>query len=233
MHCTVLVPAYNREEFISDALESIFLQSYRDYDILVVDDGSTDRTADVVKRKMPGRDMSLITIPHEGCAGATKVGIENARGPVITVLDSDDQLTIDSLQTIVPYFRTMKDLGYAWTNFIRSDGRNGWCCRQPLGRTLYQALTEGWWRACAQRYFRKKTYMKTEGLDTSVLYAVDLQLALLLAETGCETMHFPKITYWRREHPNQISTATLKEQRKCAHKLVRRFKRRREAAEQK
>ena len=75
--------------------------------------------------------------------------------------------------------------------------------------------------------------MKTEGLDTSVLYAVDLQLALLLAETGCETLHFPKITYWRREHPEQISTATLKEQRKCAAKLVRRFRRRREEAERK
>ena len=52
MHVTVLIPVYNRESFIGDAIDSVFDQHYTDWDILVVDDGSTNRTVEVVKSRM-------------------------------------------------------------------------------------------------------------------------------------------------------------------------------------
>jgi glycosyltransferase involved in cell wall biosynthesis len=221
-----LIPAWNREEFIEEAIRSVFVQDYKDWDILVVDDGSTDRTASVVKSLVPNRDITLITSAHLGCPGATKLGIEQARGPIITVLDSDDQLTTDSLSSGVPPFRNNQKLGYLWTNFIRSTGRQGWCCKQPEGQTLFHALMNGWWKACAQRFFRKEHYMRSGGLDDSIPYAVDLQLALLVCSTGCDTKHVPKITYWRREHSsgNQISRECRGEQAACAKRIQRYFR---------
>ena len=205
LHVTVLIPVYNRESFIDDAIDSVVAQDYNDWDILVVDDGSTDRTVEVVKSRVSNGRIQLIQMKHNGCAAAFTMGIEYARGPVITCLGSDDKLMPDSLSAVMPAFEDDPRLGYVWTNWIDSTGDKGFGDFLPFGMTLVEALISRGWQGSAQQFFRKEFYLQSKRLDTSIKYAVDFQLALLIAKTGCNTLHIPKVTYWRRIHPHQIT----------------------------
>ena len=224
LHVTVLIPVYNRESFIGDAIDSVVAQDYQDWDILVVDDGSTDRTVEIVNSKLSDDRISLIQMSHRGLTASTATGIEHARGPVITNLDSDDRLMTESLSTVLPAFEGNPRLGYVWTNWIDSTGEKGASDFPLSGRTLFESLISGWWGASAQRFYRKEFYLQSVRLDTSIQYAEDLQLALLLAKTGCDTLHIPKITYWRRIHQHRMQNElSLDEQSKAMHQIRRRF----------
>jgi len=220
MHVTILMPAYNRANFISEAIKSVFDQTYKDWDILVVDDGSTDGTADKVIEWMSDQPITLIKTKHGGCAHATKIGLEKAKGPIITVLDSDDRLLPLSLAVVVPHFKTNPKLGYLWTQFVKSNGGAGWSKGLPKGKNLRQALENGWWSASHQRFLRKDAYLKTKGLDAAYPCAVDLQLVLLLANTDCETKHVSVPTYWYRFHPKMMTRVDKSLQRDCAKQLI-------------
>src|SRR5208282_206281 len=224
LHVTVLIPVYNRESFIGDAIDSVVAQDYSDWDILVVDDGSTDGTVEVVKSRVSDDRISLIQMKHGGITAANAMGIEHARGPVVTCLDSDDRLMPDSLSAVMPAFEDNLRLGYVWTNWIDSTGDNGTSDFVPFGKTLFDAIISGWWQASAQRFFRKEFYMQSERLDISIQFAEDLQLALLITKAGCDTLHIPKITYWRRIHPHRIQNElSYDEQAKVLHLVRRRF----------
>jgi len=205
MHVTVLIPVYNRERYVEEAIDSVVAQDYHDWDVLVVDDGSTDRTVEIVKSRMVDNRISLIQMKHGGCVTATAMGIEHARGPVLTSLDSDDKLMPDALSSVMPAFEKNPRLGYVWTNWIESTGDKGIGDLLPDGKTLFEAIVSGWWKATHERFFRKEFYLQSGGLDTSIKYAADVQLALLIGKTGCDTLHIPKVTYWYRIHPHQIS----------------------------
>lgn len=86
---SVIVPFYNREGYIQEALESIFCQDFRDFEIIAVDDGSTDGSAQIVK-EFSQTPINLISQENQGAASARNAGVRVARGRLITFLDSDD-----------------------------------------------------------------------------------------------------------------------------------------------
>ena len=100
---SVVIPAYNCEQFIADALDSVIEQNILDLEIFVIDDGSTDCTKDVVSRY--GDSVTLIQQQNAGAAVARNEGLRRARGKYVALLDSDDlwlpgklQLQIDHLE---------------------------------------------------------------------------------------------------------------------------------------
>lgn len=84
---SVIIPTYNRANKVCDAIRSVLNQSYKNVQILVVDDGSTDATPEIVS-KFP--DIEFIQQKHAGQAAARNNGLENAKGDIIANLDSDD-----------------------------------------------------------------------------------------------------------------------------------------------
>lgn len=88
---SVLIPAYNTAQYIGQCIESVLCQTYEHLEIIVVDDGSTDNTTDVVKGYKAKDDrIILISIPHKGVAEARNVCLQNATGEYILFVDSDD-----------------------------------------------------------------------------------------------------------------------------------------------
>lgn len=85
---SVIIPAYNAEDTILDALASIFTQEIPPSEVIVIDDGSTDRTIEFVKQF--GRQVLLFSQENRGAGAATNHGIERASHPILAFLDADD-----------------------------------------------------------------------------------------------------------------------------------------------
>jgi glycosyltransferase involved in cell wall biosynthesis len=217
------MPAYNTASWIVQAIQSVFNQSYDDWDLLVVDDCSQDETVDLVYSMMDPRISIVEMKEHLGVAGATRVGIEHAIGDVITVLDSDDLLTPHSLSRVMPLFEANEKLGYVWTNFrMIPSGRIGWCGPTPEGCHLFDALvSRRWWAACHQRFFRKSIYLRSPGIRDDIPAASDLQVAILVSSTGCDCSHVSDVTYLYRTGRKGNISSNRKFQKWCADQLIR------------
>jgi glycosyltransferase involved in cell wall biosynthesis len=92
---SVVIPAYNRQAYIGEAIESVLAQQHRPIEIIVVDDGSDDHTAGVVARY---DDVLYIRRGHGGAAAARNTGVERAHGDLLAFLDSDDRWLADKLE---------------------------------------------------------------------------------------------------------------------------------------
>lgn len=92
---SVVIPAYNTAAYLPEAIESVLQQTYQDFEILVVDDGSTDNTAEVASRYTPR--IRVIEKENGGPASARNTGMQQAAGEYIAFLDSDDAWVQDKL----------------------------------------------------------------------------------------------------------------------------------------
>src|SRR5262245_32619321 len=107
---SVVIPAYNAGRTIAAALESVFAQTYRDFEVIVVDDGSDDDTATCLG---PWRDRIAYVRsgPNGGPARARNIGIAHARGRLIAFLDADDAWMPRKLHRQVEYFDRFPETG--------------------------------------------------------------------------------------------------------------------------
>lgn len=120
---SVIVPTYNRASVLGEALESVLEQSYRDFELIVVDDGSTDQTAEVVGR-YGDRVRTLRREANGGCGAARNDGIRASRGELIAFLDSDDVYLPGRLEACVQALDARPDCGGAYcdSRHVAPDG---------------------------------------------------------------------------------------------------------------
>ncbi len=96
---SVCIPTYNRKKYLKEALESVFSQSFKDYEVVVVDDGSIDGTSEMIDSV--GYDVRYYQLDHVGQSAARNKLIELAQGDYITFLDADDLLFPDAVEKLV------------------------------------------------------------------------------------------------------------------------------------
>jgi len=90
MKVSIVIPAYNEEKYIGKCIESLLGQSYRNFEIIIVDDGSTDRTVEIVKKlASKNKKIRLISQNHGGPGRARNLGVKNAKGEIIVLVDAD------------------------------------------------------------------------------------------------------------------------------------------------
>src|ERR1700722_7642999 len=103
MKVSVIIPTYNRGYIIRGALESALAQTYRDFEIVVLDDGSTDNTAEIVQSLRSDKTRYIRTKQNCGYSAACNGGISAANGELIGFLDSDDIWMPDKLERQVGF----------------------------------------------------------------------------------------------------------------------------------
>ncbi len=104
---TVIVPCYDEEVVLKASLESLAQQTYRNFEILVVDDGSNDNTYLIAKNmefSEKGKRLIALTKPNQGKAEALNYGIAKAKGELILAVDADSRLSADAIELMVAYF---------------------------------------------------------------------------------------------------------------------------------
>jgi glycosyltransferase involved in cell wall biosynthesis len=99
---TAIIPTYDRAHLVSRAIESVLGQTFKDIELIVVDDGSDDSTAEVLDRF--GDSIRSLTQEHRGVSAARNAGIEHANGELLAFLDSDDEWLPRKLECQVPLF---------------------------------------------------------------------------------------------------------------------------------
>lgn len=116
---TVVIPVYNQAQYLGQAIESVFRQTYRDWELIVVDDGSTDDAAGVVRRFAPR--LRYIRKPNGGTPTALNAGIRAARGELIAWLSADDWMVPEKLERQVAHYDAHRphnpDLGLIYSDY--------------------------------------------------------------------------------------------------------------------
>ena len=97
---SVVIPAYNHERYVGAAIESVLEQTYSNFELIVVDDGSTDRTADIIK-KYSDKRISYYYQENQDAYNTINRGISLARGQFIAILNSDDIYHKKRLETLL------------------------------------------------------------------------------------------------------------------------------------
>jgi glycosyltransferase involved in cell wall biosynthesis len=122
---SVIIPCYNQAHFLGEAIQSVLYQGYSNFEIIVVDDGSTDGTREVAST-YAGEDsrVKLITQQNRGLAGARNRGLAESRGEYVVFLDSDDRLLAEALEVGVGELESHPGCAFVWgrCRFIAADG---------------------------------------------------------------------------------------------------------------
>ena len=127
---TVVMTMFNAEQFVADAIRSVLAQTYPDFELLIIDDGSTDES-NLSASAFKDPRISLIWQPHSGSAGATNTGIKLARGQFVAMLDARDRWSPDKLERHVRQLRNNPQLGLSYDQ-SHLLGENGEALRQHL-----------------------------------------------------------------------------------------------------
>lgn len=179
---SVLIPAYNTERFVAQAVASALAQTYRDREVIVVDDGSTDGTATALA---PFLDrIAFIQQPHAGASAARNRALREAHGAYIAFLDADDWWEPHRLATMLDYLGRNPNIGFATSD--------AWLIRDEeiSKETFYGALPRAWrWRDNDQATWitrsnfifamvvaRRELFDRHGTFDTSLRACVDWEL---------------------------------------------------------
>jgi glycosyltransferase involved in cell wall biosynthesis len=152
---SVVIPSYNRADFIEKTIHSILEQTYFHFEVIVIDDGSTDDTVSVVRPLLADTRIRYYRIPNSERGAARNVGTRHSRGDYVTFLDSDDLLLPWHLQTAsdkVAAFNSppVFHLGY---EILHSNGRINFL--PPLPSPVNQKLLEGNFLSCMGVFLRR------------------------------------------------------------------------------
>ena len=203
---SVIIPTYNRSMFISNSINSILKQTFQEFEIIVVDDSSTDNTKEIVIGFNDNRIKYIQNKVNRGAAYSRNVGIEYSNGHYLAFLDDDDEWTNDKLELQIEKFsNSSKDIGLIYCGYIyvndgiiikkdiqKIDGNtHSFCLNQSLG-SMSLAL------------IRHDCIKKIGGFDTSLPSCQDWDLWIRLS-SEYEFDYVDKPLVIRNIHGNQIT----------------------------
>jgi glycosyltransferase involved in cell wall biosynthesis len=171
---SVVIPCYNHATYLGEAVQSVLNQSCSDYEIIVVDDGSSDNTSQIAKSF--GDQICYVYQDNAGLSAARNTGIQLARGDLIALLDADDLYEINFIKTITDHFARHPNIDGVYCGFQFVDHGNH-PLPQPTGtiyspENLYPALLKGNFFVPASMVVYKYCY-ETVGLFDTSLSAVE------------------------------------------------------------
>lgn len=118
MKISIVIPVYNSSQTIAKCLESVISQTFKDYEVILIDDGSTDDSYEIVEKFINGHNVTNFTIVRQDNSGvsmARNLGIRKASGEYIAFLDSDDLWRVDKLTDQIDAFESDKNIDFLGT----------------------------------------------------------------------------------------------------------------------
>jgi len=116
---SIIIPTYNAEKYVKRCLDSVFLQQYDDIEVIVINDGSTDKSKNILEEYH--RDIRIIHQKNMGPSAARNTGILNARGEYVAFLDADDMWVQGKIQKQLKVFRSKEGIGLVGCGYFIID----------------------------------------------------------------------------------------------------------------
>ena len=200
---SVIIPAYNCDRYIGQAVESILNQTYPADEIIIIDDGSQDNTRQVLQPY--SNYIHYVYQENQGVSVARNHGLKLARGEFIVFLDADDIFLPNKLATQLAVFQAKPQLGLV---------QSGWRRVNQQGETLMDATPwdyvpelnlENWLRwkplgTMGTLMFRREWLLKIDGFEPGLAHAEDVDLILRMVLLGCESAWLQQSTVCYRQH---------------------------------
>lgn len=177
---SVIIPAFNRGHIINEAIGAINRQSFSDYEVIIVDDGSTDNTEGVVARFHADSRIRYHKTTNQGVSAARNTGASLATGRYLVFLDSDDTVEPEWLMAFANELKGGKDIAFCGAVLIFHDGEKKVKPPKQLG-PLYAGIT-GIFNAGAYAV-SKDVFMDTGGFDPSIKFGENYDLGVRLSHT--------------------------------------------------
>ncbi len=201
MKVSVLIPVYNCEKYIGEAIESVLAQTYKDFEIIVVNDGSEDKSGSIAASYPSVR---VFNRSHEGIPKTRNFALSKAEGGVIAFLDADDLWLPEKLELQAEYLKEHKECGIIfcrYRNFTEipaerlTEGQ-----KILLNKEIENCLTA----ACV----RKSLFERFGDFNPLCAYGEDTEWLARLAMGGIDlSQRLEEFLYLRRVHEGNITTA--------------------------
>ena len=203
---SIIMPCYNAEGFVSEAIESAVNQSYPFKEVIVIDDGSTDGSLSVIKKF--GRKIRWETGPNKGGSAARNRGLSLAKGDYIQFHDTDDLLDLNKLETQMPILlQTGADLVYSdWRQYNIARPERKWICHVvPQGNDPVVLALQKQNITTNAPIHKKETLLKINGFREDLPCCQERDLHLRLACSGVRFHYLPGVLHTVRERLNSVS----------------------------
>jgi len=183
---SVIIPTYNRAHLVGRAIQSVLNQTYQDFELIVVDDGSTDNTEEVVKGFNDARIRYIRHDENKGLPAARNTGIEAARGEYIAFLDSDDEWLERKLEKQIALFEQLdSQVGVVYCRWYVMDDDTGFVRRgnRPAHRgNVWHHVLKGWGIQPSSAVIRRECFDHCGAFDESLPFWGDSDLWFRIAQ---------------------------------------------------
>lgn len=192
---SIIIPLYNKELYIKDTIESIISQNYKDFEIVIVNDGSKDNSLSVIESISDNR-IRIVNKENEGVSKTRNRGIKEAKGEWIMFFDADDLMVEGCLQALVDLGNQFPDANILCGNFItrteHQDFNSSVIKENCLISNPYELIWKKKWNLRLGSFIAKKNiapyFVDNMAKGEDVLYCFDMLVNCKVAYTPCNTM---------------------------------------------
>jgi glycosyltransferase involved in cell wall biosynthesis len=205
---SVIIPVYNAEKTIRETINSVLNQTLSDFELIVINDGSTDSTLEIIQSTQDHR-LKVFSYPNAGLPVSRNRGFYHSVGEFIAFLDADDLWTADKLEAQLIALRTNPKaaVAYSWTDLIDESGQFlRECCHITENGDVYAKLLLTCFVASGSNpLIRRQAFVEVGGFDESIAASQDFDLYLrLAARYHYAAVPSPQVLY--RISTNSMST---------------------------
>jgi glycosyltransferase involved in cell wall biosynthesis len=224
---SVIIPVYNSEKTIRQTIDSVLKQTFTDFELIAINDGSQDSSLEIISAIQDSR-LKVFSYPNAGVSISRNRGIAQASGEFIVFLDSDDLWTADKLETQLNALRenSQAAVAYSWTDYIDEYGKFLYPGSHiTLNGNVYEhILVHNFVENGSNALIRREALSEVGGFDESLFGPEDWDLLIRLAGR----YHFvavpsPQVLY--RMSGNSISASVLRQEEGCLKVIEKAFER--------
>ena len=222
---SVIIPVYNGEKTIQTTIDSVLNQTFQDFELIVINDGSTDSTLEILSTISDPR-LQVFSYPNSGAPKSRNRGFDQSSGEYIAFLDADDLWTPDKLEAQLKALQNNPEaaVAYSWTDHIDESGQFLYSGRHLTinGNVYPELLVQNFLENGSNPLIRRQAFAEIQGFDESLLGGQDRDLYLRLA--ACYPfVGVPAVHIFYRMSPNSISSQVLRQEKQCVAVIEKAF----------
>jgi len=221
---SLLIANYNNGQYLQECLESIYSQTYTRWEIIIVDDFSTDTSREIYKTfDKDNRIKVYYNKINYGCGYTKRQCVKKASGELCAFLDPDDTIERTALERLVKEHVRLPSYSIIYTSHYICDVNLNIIRKGATAGAIPKGFSQINWdegKITAFASFKRKLYNKTEGINKTFMRAVDQDLYYKLEETG-PTYYLNEFLYYYRIHEGGISTTNNSTKAYYAHLIVK------------